>query len=97
MKKKDEGFYLVYLPNFNIKDIFNNLNRIKANFRIFHDVKYTQHTSSINIYPLDKFIFHWNLVNCHGVITSAGFQTPSEALYLGKKLMVLGKVRNKGW
>jgi uncharacterized protein (TIGR00661 family) len=28
-------------------------------------------------------------LTCHGLITGGGFETPSEALYLGKKLMCI--------
>jgi uncharacterized protein (TIGR00661 family) len=34
-------------------------------------------------------MFNQSLINCHGIITGAGFETPAEALYLGKKLMVI--------
>lgn len=30
-----------------------------------------------------------SLINCQGIITGAGFETPAEALYLGKKLICL--------
>jgi uncharacterized protein (TIGR00661 family) len=29
------------------------------------------------------------MINCEGIITGAGFETPAEALFLGKKLMVI--------
>jgi hypothetical protein len=34
-------------------------------------------------------MFDESLIKSHGVITGAGFETPAEALYLGKELMVL--------
>ena len=27
------------------------------------------------------------MINCHGIITGGGFETPAEALYLGKKIL----------
>jgi uncharacterized protein (TIGR00661 family) len=33
--------------------------------------------------------FSESMINCHGIITGAGFETPAEALYLGKKLMCI--------
>ena len=41
------------------------------------------------IYPIDKISFVDSFRNSHGIITNAGFQTSSEALYMGKKLMVI--------
>jgi uncharacterized protein (TIGR00661 family) len=38
--------------------------------------------------PINKDLFNQSLINCHGIMTGAGFETPAEALYLGKKLMV---------
>jgi uncharacterized protein (TIGR00661 family) len=32
-------------------------------------------------------MFNKSLLTCHGLITGGGFETPSEALYLGKRLM----------
>ena len=29
------------------------------------------------------------MINCSGIITSAGFETPAEALFLGKKLLAI--------
>ena len=34
-------------------------------------------------------MFDDSMIRSHAVITGAGFETPAEALYLGKKLMVL--------
>ena len=39
--------------------------------------------------PIQKDLFEESIRNCHGVISSAGFQTSVESLYLGKKLMVI--------
>jgi len=39
--------------------------------------------------PVNNKNFTESLINCEGVITGAGFETPAEALYLGKKLMCL--------
>jgi hypothetical protein len=38
---------------------------------------------------LDNLTFTQDITNCSGVITAGGFQTISEALYLGKKLFVI--------
>jgi len=89
IKPKDEGYYLVYLPNMNLKDINESIRGLESKFRVFHGVDYVQHSSKVVINPLDKFNFQWSMSNCQGVITAAGFQTTSESLFLGKKLMVI--------
>ena len=39
--------------------------------------------------PLNNHTFTQDIINCSNVITAGGFQTISEALYLGKKLFVI--------
>jgi uncharacterized protein (TIGR00661 family) len=42
---------------------------------------------NITYFPVDKDIFNESLLNCHGIITGGGFETPAEAMYLGKRLL----------
>ena len=58
-------------------------------FEIFSDVKRNMMIKNCVIKKIQKDSFEESLRNCHGVISAAGFQTPSEALFLGKKLMVI--------
>ena len=44
---------------------------------------------NITFIPIDNKAFNKSMINCSGVITGAGFETPAEALYLGKKLLCL--------
>jgi uncharacterized protein (TIGR00661 family) len=44
---------------------------------------------NVKVFPVNSEMFNQSLINCHGIITGAGFETPAEALYLGKKLMVI--------
>ncbi len=39
--------------------------------------------------PVNKNAFNRSLINCSAILTGAGFETPAEALYLGKKLLVI--------
>jgi uncharacterized protein (TIGR00661 family) len=39
--------------------------------------------------PVNKTEFLKSMVGCSGIITSAGFETPAEALYLGKRLLAI--------
>ncbi len=45
--------------------------------------------SNITIYPISYEWFINSFANCEGILCNAGFETPSEALYLGKKLFVI--------
>jgi uncharacterized protein (TIGR00661 family) len=42
---------------------------------------------NIHYFPVNQQDFNHSLVYCHGLLTGGGFETPAEALYLGKKLL----------
>jgi uncharacterized protein (TIGR00661 family) len=44
---------------------------------------------NITFIPVNGKTFNESMITSHGVITGAGFETPAEALYMGKKLMCL--------
>lgn len=90
LPKSDNGNYCVYLPTHNLNTLlekFTALTNIK--FEIFSNVKRDIQFKNCIIRKIKKDSFEDSLRNCHGVITASGFQTPSEALFLGKKLMVI--------
>lgn len=39
--------------------------------------------------PVDKDLFNKSLISCFGIICGAGFETPAEALHLGKKILAI--------
>lgn len=85
----DYGYYSVYLPTYKIENIVSKLVRIKGKFEIFSNVNKNIKYKNCIVKKIQRDSFEESLINCHGVITSAGFQTPSESLFLGKKLMVI--------
>jgi uncharacterized protein (TIGR00661 family) len=88
-KTHDRGHYTIYLPAYDIHNILASISNINNEFHIFSDVKTTYRFKNSIIYPIDKTTFTNSFLNSHGIITNAGFQTSSEALYLSKKLMVI--------
>lgn len=79
----------VYLPSFQrhcLLEAFSKLRHIR--FHWFLEKEKTIHTEeNITYYPIDNTLFNKSLLSSHGLITGGGFETPSEALYLGKKLI----------
>ena len=79
----------VYLPSFQkhcLLKAFNKLSHI--NFHWFlENIESIRMEKNITYYPINQNLFNKSLMSCHGLITGGGFETPSEALYLGKKLM----------
>ncbi len=86
---EDLGHVSVYLPSFQkhcLLEAFGKLKHIK--FHWFHETeKAIRVEENITYYPIDNTLFNKSLLSCHGLITGGGFETPSEALYLGKKLI----------
>lgn len=87
----DKGFFCVYLPSYceNILEkYFHPL--AQHRFNIFSwQTKNIKRSGNITFMPVDKSLFNEALINCSGIITGAGFETPAEALKLEKKLMVI--------
>lgn len=88
---EEQEHYTVYLPSFSLSKIVTQLNNYKnTKFHIFHgDVNGTYRYNNCLIFPINRKIFLESFTTCSGVITNSGFQTTSEALYMGKKLMTI--------
>jgi uncharacterized protein (TIGR00661 family) len=46
-----------------------------------------QKIGNITYFPVNQSDFNESLINCHGIITGGGFETPAEALFLRKKIL----------
>ena len=82
---------VVYLPAYGLgklEKIFSHF--LSTEWHIFtpHVTKLRQH-GNITFFPIEEQIFLKNLANCGGVVTAAGFTTPTEALFLNKPLLVI--------
>ncbi len=88
LKKLDH--YTVYLPQIDINKILQTLSERKEKFHIFSNkIKKTEILKNCKIEPTNKDVFFNSFISSNGIITSAGFQTTSEALFTGKKLLVI--------
>lgn len=87
----NKGHVTVYMPSFSIEEmqrVFGAFEGVR--FQIFtKEVKNIRIQGNIHFYPVNKQLFQESLIHCHGIITGAGFETPSEAIYLGKKLICI--------
>jgi uncharacterized protein (TIGR00661 family) len=91
LKPRDLGHYTVYLPAYGESEILEFLKEFRTiKWEIFS--KFTAEKKEIeNIVfrPINNDEFIHSLENCTGLLTSAGFEGPTEALFLGKKLCVI--------
>ncbi|AIW15074.1 MJ1255/VC2487 family glycosyltransferase [Vibrio tubiashii] len=86
----EEAFVLVYLPFESISDITELLLRFTSqHFVCYHpEVIEPKTIDNIEFMPLSLYSFQLHLQRCKGVIANGGFELPSEALTLGKKLLL---------
>jgi len=90
-KVTDKGHYTVYLPAYDDEKIIRILSRLKeVKWQVFSKHNHSEgHYGHIHIMPIQNERFIESLQSCTGTLTGAGFETPAEALHLGKKLMVI--------
>jgi uncharacterized protein (TIGR00661 family) len=85
----DSQKVLVYLPFEDIPAVVNMLKDVrKEQFYCYASVKASHDEGNIHLRPFSRRNFINDLKICSGVIANAGFTLTSEALYLGKKLLV---------
>src|SRR5690606_33231915 len=87
----NEGHYTVYLPSYDDHLLINYLSRFPE---IRWDV-YSKHNrgviieGNVKVQPIDNENFIKSMATCEGMLCGAGFETPAEALFLKKKLLVI--------
>jgi uncharacterized protein (TIGR00661 family) len=83
--------YTVYLPAYSDKRIIRVLSEIKnIEWQVFskHNKEIYQ-KGNLYIRPIENDAFIKSLISCTGILCGAGFETPAEALFLKKKLLVI--------
>ena len=85
------GHYTVYLPAYDDKRLVARLTEFKdVQWDVFskHNKKTFKH-KNVTIQPIDNERFIKSMAQSAAVLCGAGFETPAEALFMGKKLMVI--------
>ena len=87
----NKDYITVYLPSYCDHVLVKFLEPLKDfRFEIFsREVKQVTETGHITFIPVNNKAFNKSLVDCSGIITGAGFETPAEALYLKKKMIAI--------
>ncbi|MBO0215175.1 glycosyltransferase [Vibrio sp. Vb2880] len=86
----NQDYILVYLPFEQIEQVCEMLFRfVNQHFVFYHPhVIEAELIENVELRPLCHAQFHQHLQCCAGVIANGGFELPSEALSLGKKLLL---------
>ena len=83
--------YTVYLPSYSDKRIIKLLSHFPSQrWEVFSKRCHQAYVhENIHFFPVTSHAFVQSMVTAQGVFCGAGFQTPSEALFLKKKLIVV--------
>lgn len=87
----DKGHYTVYLPAFSDAEIQNILAPHKTvKWEVFSkNCSQAYKIGNIQFLPVSLEGFNASFVSCAGILCTAGFETPAEAIFMGKKLCVI--------
>jgi len=90
-KATDLGHYTVYLPAYSDEKLISILQNFpQVTWHVFSKHTQTDYTANhIQIKRISNAEFIDSMVSATGILCGAGFETPAETLYLGKKLMVI--------
>ncbi len=86
------GHYTVYLPAYDDKRIIDTLQSFKnIRWHIFSKHCRSSYFADydIEVHPVSSYGLIKSISTSNGVLCGAGFEMPAEALFLGKKLMVV--------
>lgn len=88
---QNKKHYTVYLPAYNDERIIKVLREFKnIEWQVFSKHNKKPHTyKNIFVYPISNNAFINSMAAAKGVLCGAGFETPAEALFMQKKLMVI--------
>ena len=87
----DKGHYTVYLPAYGDKKLIKILSKLKkVSWQVFSKHSKSAYVdNNVSIEPINAERFTESMATARGVLCGAGFETPAEALYLMKKLLVV--------
>ena len=87
----NRGHYTVYLPSYDYSFLSGLFRKIDVKWEVFskHHKGEPYRDSNVTVFPVNNAEFVRSLSECEGILCNAGFETPAETLYLGKKLMVV--------
>ena len=90
-RPEDLGHITVYLPSYCEAQLSEYLRPFQEeHFEVFSFESKEQHTrGNITFIPVQNEAFSNSMIRCKSIITGAGFETPAEAIHLGKKLLCI--------
>jgi len=82
--------YTVYLPAYDDKLLAAHLKKTDVEWHVFSKRQKTAYRDgNVHVIPVNNESFNTSLANCRGLLTGGGFEGPAEALFLGKKVLMI--------
>lgn len=87
----NHGYILVYLTQAElVSEIFDYAKENpEVKFEVFIDKAIKEVPNNININPISSSVFIQKMAKCSGIISTAGFESVCEAMYLGKPALMV--------
>jgi len=87
----DDNYITVYLPAYCEEQLAKLLQALpQYRFQVFsRETMLLRIENNIEFLPVNKQLFNKSLTGCSGIITGGGFETPAEALHLGKRMIII--------
>ncbi|HEX7366307.1 MAG TPA: glycosyltransferase family protein [Pelobium sp.] len=91
LNPQNHGYYTVYLPAVDDKLIVKYLHQLPdVKWQVFSKHQQTPYNyNNVVVQHINNEEFNKSLENCAGLFTGGGFEGPAEALYLGKKVLLM--------
>ncbi len=91
LRPENKGHYTVYLPAYDDETIVKHLSQFsEVTWQVFSKHNKVPFTNkNVQVQPIENNAFIASMQGCAGVLCGAGFEGPAEALFLGKKVMVV--------
>lgn len=90
LETSTKDHYTVYLPAYDDKFLAGHLKKTDVEWHVFSKRQKTAYRDgNVHIIPVNNDGFNQSLASCTGLLTGGGFEGPAEALFLGKKVMMI--------
>jgi len=91
LRPQNHGHYTVYLPAVDDKVLVKHLHKLpNVRWEVFSKhQKIPYKYGNVQVNPITNEAYNKSLENCEGLLTGGGFEGPAEALYLGKKVLMI--------
>lgn len=91
LNPQNHGYYTVYLPAVDDKILVKYLHKIpNTKWEVFSKHQTIPYKfNNVQVKPITNEGYNKSLENCEGLLTGGGFEGPAEALYLGKKVLMI--------